>query len=94
MKEKITQTLFTIIFLGSLFQAFTTNSVYLLGFSLFTAGCSGAILLGAILKYFSQEEIDLRDIRKERKRIAAQKQTKTRTLKSNKLSAKAISARK
>lgn len=59
-------------------------------------GCSGAILLGAILKYFSQEEIDLRDIRRERKLIAKQKQTKakTRTIKSNKIGAKAIIARK
>jgi len=94
MKEKITQTLFIIIFLGSLIQALTTNSGYLLGFSLFTAGCSGAILLGALLKYFSQEEIDLRDIRRERKLIAKQKQIKTKTIKPNKIGAKAVSARK
>jgi hypothetical protein len=96
MKEKITQTLFTAIFLGSLFQAVTTSSIYVLGFSLFTMGCSGAILLGALFKYFSQEEIDLRDIRRERKLIAKQKQVKAKpkTIKSNKLGAKAVIARK
>jgi hypothetical protein len=40
MKEKITQTFFIIIFIGSVFQGITTDSLYLLSFSLFTAGCS------------------------------------------------------
>ena len=94
MKEKITQTLFIIIFVGSIFQGITTDSIYLLSFSLFTAGCSGAILAGALLKYFSQEERDMRDMKRERKLISKQKQIKPKTIKSNKIGAKNFAARK
>lgn len=94
MKEKITQTLFITIFVGSIFQGITADSIYLLSFSLFTAGCSGAILAGALLKYFSQEERDMRDMQRERKLIAKQKQQKPKTIKSNKIGAKHFAARK
>jgi hypothetical protein len=94
MKEKITQTLFIIIFIGSVFQGITTDSLYLLSFSLFTAGCSGAILAGALLKYFSQHERDMRDMKRERKLISKQKSTKSKTIKSSKIGVKNFAARK
>jgi hypothetical protein len=94
MKEKITQTLFIIIFIGSVFQGITTDSLYLLSFSLFTAGCSGAILAGALLKYFSQHERDMRDMKRERKLISKQKSTKSKTIKSSKIGVKNFAVRK
>lgn len=94
MKEKITFSLFSLVFFGGLILAITTNSLYVLSFGIFIAGFSGAILVGAILKYFSQEEIDLRDIKKERLRINRSKLKKTGTIKLSKLSANKIAAKK
>jgi hypothetical protein len=73
--RSITQLLFFTIFVGNLIAMFTVANIYIAGFNLFVAGCSGAILVGGILKYYSQTEVDKREIRREtlkiKKRCAA-----------------------
>ena len=63
--KSITQLLFLTIFVGNLVAMFTVANIYMAGFNLFVAGCSGAILVGGILKYYSQTEVDKREIRSE-----------------------------
>lgn len=93
MKEKLTFSLFVTVFIGGLTLAITTNSLYAFSFSIFVMGFSGAILAGALIKYFSQEEIDLRDIKRERLRIRRSK-AKTTTTKLSNLRANKIAAKK
>jgi hypothetical protein len=73
--RNITQLLFLTIFVGNLVAMFTDANIYVVGLNLFVAGCSGAILVGGILKYYSQTEVDKREIRSEtlklKKRCAA-----------------------
>jgi len=66
----ITTTIFLIVFVGSIIQFIAATTIYVTGISLFTVGVSGAILLGAILKYYSQEQRDKREIKKEQAKLS------------------------
>jgi hypothetical protein len=67
--RNVTQLLFLTIFVGNVVAVFTVANIYMAGFSLFVAGCSGAILVGGVLKYYSQAEIDRREIRSETQKM-------------------------
>jgi hypothetical protein len=96
MKEKIVLTLFISIFAISTIQIFMAHSLLVTGFNLFVAGASGAIVLGAFIKYFSQEEIDLRDIKREKALIrrSIEKKGKYGITRTTKVCAKKVAARK
>lgn len=67
--RSITQLLFLTIFVGNVVAVFTVANIYMASFSLFVAGCSGAILVGGLMKYYSQAEIDRREIRSETQKL-------------------------
>ena len=71
--RNITQLLFLTIFVGNLVAMFTVANIYVVGLNLFVAGCSGAILVGGILKYYSQTEVDKREIRSETAKLKKQR---------------------
>ena len=92
-KDRIILGIFIFIFVGSILEIIKGDSLYSYGFGIFVAGWSGAILLGRVMKYYSQTERDLRDMKRERERISKSKKTKPLTTKRTKLSGKKIAAK-
>jgi hypothetical protein len=64
--RKAILSLFVLVFVGSGLSIYITNLVFNVAYHLFVMGLSLAILLGA---YFSQTEIDRREIAAEKKRL-------------------------
>jgi hypothetical protein len=58
--------LFVVVFVGSGLSLFVANKVFSVAYHMFVMGLSLAVLVGA---YFSQQEIDRREIAREKKRL-------------------------
>jgi hypothetical protein len=81
-KDIIMLGVFSFLLIGGIVQAVRGESLYSSGFGVFAAGWSAAILLGSAIKYFSQTERDMRDMRQERERLKKKPPTIRRTKRS------------
>lgn len=64
--RKAILSLFVLVFVGSGLSLYITNEVFNVAYHMFVMGLSLAILAGA---HFSQQEIDRREIAREKKRL-------------------------
>jgi hypothetical protein len=61
--------LFSAALIGGIVQIVTSDNWYTTSYVVFVTGLSSAVLVGALAKYFSQEAIDLRDMRREKQNL-------------------------
>jgi len=66
MTRKIIVSIFLIAIIGSLINLIVVNKVFNIAYHMFIIGLCLSILLGS---YFSQREVDRREIAKEKKRL-------------------------